>query len=194
MTPLLLCSECRRHVRSDETVCPFCSGPVVHRDVPELRAVSAAATGRAALFAMVAAGTLPGCSSSAAYGAPAPPIGLGGAYGTSTGGAAGSGQGGVAGQGASAGGAAPALGTGDACSDDSQCPFIAGTQPVCMKSWPNGGACTSDHCSGNDQCTTSAACGTFMGEKRCFQVCSAGLPPCRSGYDCMPPGVCLPKQ
>jgi len=66
---LIECSECRRHLRSDEERCPFCEGLVSAPPPPALRR-PLVRLGRAALFAFGATLTV-GCGSAVpAYGVP----------------------------------------------------------------------------------------------------------------------------
>jgi hypothetical protein len=77
---LAACTSCARHVRVDEAACPFCGAPLddAFRALPAPRAF-AARLGRAALYALGAAGTVSvtmacgGGSPQPPYGAP-PPI------------------------------------------------------------------------------------------------------------------------
>ncbi len=68
---LVPCPECRRHVRRNEEMCPFCAAAIAERlaAIPERR-WSTARLGRAALISLAAAGvgTIDACSMETAYG------------------------------------------------------------------------------------------------------------------------------
>jgi hypothetical protein len=60
MTRLEPCPHCHRHVRVNETACPFCARPVAFASAP--RVTPRARVGRAAMFAFgVAASSQAGC-------------------------------------------------------------------------------------------------------------------------------------
>ena len=63
MSALAPCTACRRHVRVDETTCPFCRSTLALRAI-EPRGIAAQRLGRAAIFTFgaVAIGAAPGCS------------------------------------------------------------------------------------------------------------------------------------
>lgn len=122
MSLLITCASCRRHLRSDAHVCPFCAAPVAQPSPASAeRATIARGTKRATLFAMgisLAASACEADNSVPIYGAPAPPIPPGTA-GRANAGAAGTA--GTAGTGGSAGtaGAAGNAGTQDEPADAS---------------------------------------------------------------------------
>lgn len=87
---------------------------------------------------------------------------------------------------------AGSLHVGDPCTSSAQCPAVGLTTPVCMTSWPNGGACTDDTCAGFTQCPSNAQCSTYQGVSRCFAACNPGS--CRAGYTCNSDGACVPSM
>lgn len=66
---LRACSSCQRHVRENETNCPFCQSRLdaaFARNVPDVSRMSRAA--RLAVGAALAAATLPGCTKTSTEG------------------------------------------------------------------------------------------------------------------------------
>jgi hypothetical protein len=76
MSVLVSCTSCARHVRADETACPFCSAPVVPRPPAVLDHRPYARLSRAAL-ALASVAAVSACEKSPSPPAPAyggPPI------------------------------------------------------------------------------------------------------------------------
>ena len=114
MSRLVPCSSCRRHVRRNEGVCPFCAAPVpiTTLGLPPARPAPPG-TKRAVLFAMGISLAASACETENAtpiYGAPNVP--LGGSSGASGSGNVGgsAGNGGNAGDGGSSGSAGSSAG------------------------------------------------------------------------------------
>jgi hypothetical protein len=110
------CRSCARHVRREDSTCPFCEAPMPAPPAPTTPAVTAGGSspqGRASRIAVLAAGAaLLGAAASCDDGRRAPDAGLGGQTMIGSGGAGGGGVGGAGGSpDPGAGGASPDAGT-----------------------------------------------------------------------------------
>jgi hypothetical protein len=114
--------------------------------------------------------------------------------GASSGGASGGGasSGGASGGGASGGGGQGQAKVGDPCTADAQCPAFDVLEPLCMKTWPGGGSCTSSGCQSDLQCADGAHCAPYMGQRLCLVYCDQFVK-CRPGYTCTVDAACVPQ-
>jgi hypothetical protein len=71
---LVPCPGCARHVRTDETACPFCTAALPACAPPPEPAANGPRLNRAAIVALGASLALTGCAPVALYGAPAPDV------------------------------------------------------------------------------------------------------------------------
>jgi hypothetical protein len=118
--------------------------------------------------------------------------GTSGSGGSANGGSQSGGAGGSS-AGAGGGGGGATKKVGDPCTADAECPAVDGTTPVCLKTLPNGGACSATGCAGDDlQCASEATCVPFMGADHCMPFCHSSST-CRTGYTCSPDtSACVP--
>jgi len=72
MNELTLCGGCERHVRADETACPFCDAALEAPPAPAAPGPIRARAGRAAVVALGVSLAMGTSSCVALYGAPAP--------------------------------------------------------------------------------------------------------------------------